>query len=291
MIWKSKGAKKGGKGKATRRIGRRPSPPRWLRPCLITFLIVGVLGSTIGGPIWLWRSGWVAKTTTALWNGAIKQSIAMGFSVQDVRLEGRRHANKTRLIKALGLRRGDPILTFDLAAARQRLRALPWVRDASVKRRLPDMIQISVKERKPMALWQRKGKLVLVDTYGVVITNRNLTRFRNLVIIVGKDAPRHAATLFAMLDSEPALARKVTAAVRVGARRWNVRVKPGIRIQLPETDPHLAWHRLARLNQQQKLLSRNVKTIDLRLPGKLIVEPGSLGKQLEGIKGPKGRNT
>lgn len=289
MIWKSDGTGKGGTGRAARRMRRRRSAPRWLRPTLIAVLIVGVLGSTIGVPVWLWRSGWVARTATAFWDGAIRQSVAMGLSVEDVLLEGRRHSSKARLIKALGLRRGDPILTYDLAAGRQRLLDLPWVRDASVNRRLPNMIQISIKERQPMALWQRKGRLVLVDTYGVVVTKHNLGRFRDLIIIVGKDAPRHAATLFAMLDSEPDLARKVTAAVRVGARRWNVQLKPGIRIQLPETDPHLAWHRLARMNQQQKLLSRDVKTIDLRLPGKMIVEPGALGEQLKGIKGPKGR--
>jgi cell division protein FtsQ len=291
MIWKSSSQQKGRKRKAPRRMRRRRSPPSWLRPTLITVLIVTILGSTVGVPVWLWQTGWIAKTTTVLWRGVIEQSVEMGFSVEDVRLEGRRHSSKKQLIKVLGLRRGDPILTFDIAAARQRLLALPWVREASVNRRLPNMIQVSIKERRPMALWQRKGRLVLVDTYGVVVTRHKLGRFRNLIIIVGKDAPRHAATLFAMLDSEPLLARQVTAAVRIGARRWNVQMKPGIRIQLPETDPHLAWQRLARMNQQHKLLSRDVKTIDLRFPDKLIVEPGALGRQLKGIKGPTGRNT
>jgi len=291
MIWKSQGTKMGGKGKTSRRARRRPSQPRWLRPALIAVLTAGVLGPSIGVPVWLWQTGWVAKTTNTLWRGAIKQSVAMGLFVDDVRLEGRLHTSKTQLIKALGVRRGDPILTYDLAAARQRLLDLPWVRDASVNRRLPNMIQVSIKERQPMALWQRKGRLVLVDTLGVAVTKHDLGRFRDLIIIIGKDAPRHAATLFAMLDSEPVLARQVTAAVRVGARRWNVQLKHGIRIQLPETDPHLAWHRLARMNLQYKLLSRDIKTIDLRLPDKLIVEPGALGGQLKGIKGPNGRNT
>ena len=291
MIGKPVDSTKGNRRKSSRRVKRRPSPPRWVRPTLVALVIIGGLGTTIAGPVWLWRSGWVTETTNALWRSAIRHSVDMGFSVEDVRLEGRRYANKERLIKALGLRRGDPILTFDIAAARQRLLALPWIREASIRRRLPDMIQISIQERQPMALWQRKGRLALVDTYGEVVTKNNLGRFRDLIIIVGKDAPRHASTLFAMLDSEPVLARQVTAAVWVGARRWNVQLKPGIRVELPETDPHLAWQRLARMDQEHKLLSRDVKTIDLRLPDKLIVEPGPLGRQLKGIQVTKGRNT
>jgi len=291
MIGKSAKSEKRAQGKASRRTRRRPSPPRWLRPTLIALLVVGVLGSTIGVPVWLWRTGWVDRTASALWRGTVRQSVAMGLSVQDVRLEGRRYASKANVVKAVGLHRGDPILTFDLDAARQRLMDLPWIREAVVRRHLPDMIQITIKERQPMALWQRQGRLVLVDTYGVVVTAHNLGQFRDLVIIVGSDAPRHAATLFAMLDSEPNLARRVTAAVRVGARRWNVQMKPGIRVELPETDPHLAWHRLAQMDQRQKLLSRDVKTIDLRFPDRLIIEPGALGSQLKGIGSSKGRNT
>ena len=139
-----------------------------------------------------------------------------------------------------------------------------------------------------MALWQRKGKLVLVDNYGVVITNRKLNRFRKLIIVVGNDAPRHAPTLFAMLAAEPALAKRVTAAVRVGARRWNIKLKRGIRIQLPESDPHRAWRRLAELNAKHRLLARDIKSIDMRLPDRLIVKPGALGAQ---ARQKKGRNT
>lgn len=291
LIGKSANTDRKARSNSRRRSRRRASQPHWMRPTLITVLVVGILGATVGLPLWLWHSGWVGRTTAAAWQGTLNWSVSMGFSIEDVRLEGRYYTNRSHLIRALGLRRGEPILAYDLAAARQRLMDLPWVRDASVTRRLPNMIWVNIKERQPMALWQRQGRLVLVDTYGVVVTKRDLGRFRDLIIIVGKDAPRHAATLFAMLDSEPDLARQVTAAVRVGARRWNVELKPGIRIQLPETDPHIAWHRLARLNKRQRLLSRDVKTIDLRFPDKLIVEPGKLGSQINRVKNPKGRNT
>ncbi|MBT5455100.1 MAG: FtsQ-type POTRA domain-containing protein [Rhodospirillaceae bacterium] len=247
-----------------------------------------ILSGVIGGPAWLWHSGWVTRTVAQIDRALMAQSVRLGLTVEDVSLEGRRFARRSDIVKALGVKRGDAILGFDLASMRQRLVDLPWIRDARVERHLPDRLRVEIKERKPMALWQRKGKLVLVDDYGVIITDRKLNRFRNLIIVVGKDAPRHAPTLFAMLAAEPTLAKRVTAAVRVGARRWNLKLRRGIRIQLPESDPHRAWRRLAELNAKHRLLARDIKSIDMRLPDRLIVKPGALGAQ---SRQKKGRNT
>lgn len=271
--------------KSARKVRRRPAPPRWLQRSMKIGLVSTVLVSGIGGSAWLWYSGWFAKTATQINHAAIEQSARMGLTVQDVRLEGRRFARRSDIVKALRIKRGDAILGFDLATMRDRLIDLSWVRDAHVERRLPDRIHVKIQERDPMALWQRKGKLVLVDNFGVVITSRRLNRFRNLIIIVGKDAPRQAPTLFAMLESEPALAKRVTAAVRVGTRRWNLKLKRGIRIQLPESDPHRAWRRLAELDEKHRLLARDIKSIDMRLPDRLIVKPGALGARLVKTKG------
>lgn len=273
------------KKSSARKIRRRPAPPIWLQRSAKIGLVLSVMIVGIGGPVWLWSSGWVTRTVAQIDRAMMAQSVRLGLTVQDVSLEGRQFARRGDIVRALGVKRGDPILRFELSAMRQRLLDLPWVRDAHVERHLPDRIRIEIEEREPMALWQRNGKLVLVDNYGVVITDRKLNRFRNLIIVVGKDAPHHAATLFAMLAAEPALAKRVTAAVRVGTRRWNLKLKRGIRIQLPERDPHRAWRRLAELNAKHRLLARDIKSIDMRLPDRLIVKPGALGAQATQKKG------
>jgi cell division protein FtsQ len=132
-------------------------------------------------------------------------------------------------------------------------------------------VQIRIVERIPLALWQRKGKLTLVDDRGEVITGRGIRRFRDLLIVVGDDAPRHAATLIAMLGREPELAGRVNAAVRVGKRRWNLELKGGIKVRLPEIDALGAWRRLAWLEKKHRLLDREVKSVDLRQPDRLIL--------------------
>src|SRR5690606_20038542 len=120
----------------------------------------------------------------------------------------------------------------DPQTAKNRLEALPWVRTASVERRLPDTIFVRLVERRPFALWQKNGQLSLVARDGEVIQRSGLERFSQLPLIVGDGAPAHAAALFAILASEPELRRRVTAMTRVGDRRWTLTFDNGIELHL-----------------------------------------------------------
>ena len=281
------GAKPAKQGKAPKAT-RRPAPPRWRRPVLLGTAATAILGILVGGPLWLWRSGMAERSIAGAWEIIVTTSADAGLTIEDVRLEGRHFADRQAIARAVDLRRGSPILGFSLDAMRERLIAIPWIADARIERRLPDVVRIRLIERQPIALWQRNGKLALIDNGGKVIEGADLRKFRELVILVGDGAPQEARTLFAMLSAEPALARLVTAATRIGKRRWTLSMAGGIRVFLPETDPLLAWSRLAGLNRQKQLLARDIKLIDMRLPDRMIVKPGALGAQ---ILLRKGKNT
>ena len=121
---------------------------------------------------------------------------------------------KDTLIEALRIRRGDLIFGVDVGAARERLEEIGWVASARVERHLPDTIRVAIRERIPVAVWQKKGKFLLVDAEGVVIGSEGFERFKNLKIVIGKDAPKHAQALIAMLERQPSLMARVKAAVR-----------------------------------------------------------------------------
>ena len=55
--------------------------------------------------------------------------------------------------------------------------------------------------------------------------------------------------LLEMLATEPDLPRAVTAAIRVGDRRWNLRIDNAIDVLLPADEPATAWAQLARLER------------------------------------------
>jgi len=195
----------------------------------------------------------------------------LGFTVSDVTVEGRETTDGETILAALGARPGTPILAVSPKRAKQQLESLPWVRTAVIERRLPGTLYVRLVERKPLALWQHGGKIALIDRVGAVIPVDRLDRFAKLPMVVGEGAASHAAELLDMLANEPDLAARVTAAIRVGDRRWNLRIDNAIDVLLPADEPARAWAQLARLDRSSALLQRDVQTIDIRLPDRVVL--------------------
>ena len=276
--------------KPARRRASRASLRR--RYGIMVLSVVIFLGGLGAGGWQLWRSGVVGQAYTnvsdavSAWGDRQVQNA--GLTVQHVFVTGRGETSKKQVLAAVGVRNGQSILAFDPDQARARLLELGWVETARVERRLPDTIVVRISERKALALWQHKGRHVLIDQGGKPITRRHLARFAHLPIVVGKDAPTAAAGLIEMLSRQPTLFAQVRAAVRIGERRWDVRLKNGVKVHLPEADAAGAWDRLAELVVEHRIFERDVAAIDLRLADRLVLRltPEAIAK-----KNKKGKDT
>jgi cell division protein FtsQ len=100
-------------------------------------------------------------------------------------------------------------------------------------------------------------------------------------VVVGEGAETQASALIALIGTEPVLMQQVKAATWVGGRRWNVHLKGGIDVRLPENDPQGAWARLASYHKNHHVLDKNVTVLDLRIPDRLIVKTGPKGSDQE----------
>ena len=260
------------KRKKMRNTVRRRVWPTWIKPVTIIAAAVFGTGVLFGTGWWAHQHGFadlaVANAKAIYSNG---NRIA-GFVVDDVLVEGRKETSKGTLIAALRIRRGDLIFSVDVGAARARLEKIGWIASARVERHLPDTIRVAIRERVPIAVWQNKGKFLLVDGSGAVIGSEGFDRFKDLKVVIGDDAPQHAQSLIAMLERQPSLMARVEVAVRSGNRRWNLRMDNGVNVQLPEQDPFAAWDRLAVYQKKHQLLDRDIGKIDLRFPGRVVVE-------------------
>ncbi len=264
--------------------GVAPRPrvrPMWRRAWVAPLVAGVVMGSFAGGSWWAYSSGNAAKGIEKVRWSAISATATMGFRVNEVMVSGRQQTEREILVKALNVARGAPILAFDIADAKRRVEALPWVRASTIERMLPDTILISILEREPLALWQLDSKLHLIDAEGEVILNDGLENYSDLLMVVGNGAETEASALIALIGTEPALMQQVKAATWIGSRRWNVHLKGDIVVRLPEDDAQSAWTRLAEYHKNHRVLDKNVTVLDLRIPDRLIVKTGPKGSGQE----------
>ena len=246
-----------------------------LKWCLVSVLSAGL---AVGG--WsLWSSDVVSSRLSSLdarFNAAAdKGDLRVGL----IEVTGHRYLSPEVARVAAGVEVGESIVRADLDLVRERVTALGWVREATISRQLPGTLVIKVRERAPFALWQFGGRLRLIDETGAEITEVGIGRFAHLPLIVGAGAPHHADRLLQVLEREPVLAGRVQAAVRIGNRRWDLHFENGIDVRLPEDGVGDAWQRLAALERDTKILSRNVDVIDLRLKDRIAVRPAGDDKQ------------
>jgi cell division protein FtsQ len=206
-----------------------------------------------------------------------------GLALRQVYVDGRVRTDPAALREQIDITVGEPLLGIDTAATRARLETLTWVEQASVVRMLPDSLYIRLIERQPLALWQREGRFSLIDRAGQVIEGATPAQWRQLRVLVGAGAPVHAARLFALLSTEPALSERVVAATWVGERRWSLHLDNQTDVLLPEDDPQGAWRLLAVKERQEALLERAVSVIDLRfLPGRIRLRLDPRGLEGQG---------
>ena len=242
---------------------------RWT-PRHVGRVFTGLLVSTLVG-IAVAGTANLLSRHSAIGRIALATTAELGLSVQSVEVEGRVMTAPADILKAIGVERGTPILGINPAQAKNRIEGLPWVRAATIERRLPGTIHIRLIERQPLALWQYHGQMMLIDRDGVIVTTENLGRFASLLLVVGENAPNHTTDLLALLDREPTLARQTQSAVWVSNRRWDIHLANGITVILPELDPAAAWSHLARLEHDHGLMARKIDFIDLRLPDRVVV--------------------
>jgi cell division protein FtsQ len=248
--------------------------------------------SAILRKLWLTRGGGFAASalivTASIGYGVIKGGhldpvvtsfIAMrdaaanaaGFRIAGVAFAGQKNVNREEILARAGISGTSSLLFFDVADARTRLMEDPRIADATILKLYPDRVQITIREREPFAMWQKDKRVTVISGDGAVLEQYVSRSFVDLPFVVGKGADTQAKTFIALLDQYPEVRSKVRAAILIAERRWNLRLKNGLDVKLPETDVEEALERLVALDRDLKLTSRDITTLDLRLPDRVTV--------------------
>ena len=135
----------------------------------------------------------------------------------------------------------------------------------------------------------RAELLAVIAADGTVVETYVSQRFAKLPMVVGDGAELRARDFLATIDKFPLIRDQLRASVLVAERRWNLKLKNGIDIRLPEDRAETALETLVQLDQDKKLLSRDIEMVDLRLPDRVTVRltDGAFASRLETLRPPK----
>jgi cell division protein FtsQ len=268
----------GWRGKAAKpRLDREQSPHRliaWLERHLpnrlgVAATVLVLLGSAGFGIV---KGGHVDELTSALSDTRNALANSAGFRITGVAINGRKQLTQDEVLAIGGVNGRSSLLFLDAEAVRDKLKANPWIGEATVLKLYPGQLQIDITERSAFALWQQDGRLSVISDDGAVLEPYVSRRFLSLPLVVGKGAETRARDFLTLLARYPQVRSLTKAVIFVGERRWNLRLKDGLDIRLPENDVGNALAALSALDKEDRLFSRDIVAIDMRLPDRLAVQ-------------------
>jgi cell division protein FtsQ len=246
---------------------------------------VGVYGAILGGQ-------YAAFTAS---EGGIPDFLArtLGFGIKGVTISGARELSDQKILDVVGIGPTNSLPFLDVAKLREKLVALPLIKDASISKLYPNKVMIEIEERQPFALWQKDGAVKIIAADGTPITALDEARFVMLPLVVGDGANAQVADYFALLHAAGDLRPRIKAGILVAERRWTLKMTNGVEVLLPETGAVAAVAKLVRLQRDFGVLDKDIVSLDLRFPGRLIArlpeetaptgtdmpKPGSKGSQ------------
>jgi len=215
--------------------------------------------------------GHLGEIATELRHACDAVSNSAGLRITAIALEGEHEVSRAGILALAGIDDTSSLLCLDAASARSALTRNPWIADATVLKLYPGRLQISVTERAPLALWQKDGRVSVIAADGTVLQGFDGSRFAELPLVVGDGAARPARDFLDVIGRYPLIREATEASVLVAERRWNLRLKSGLEVKLPDTDVEQALQTLVALDRDKKILSRDITVVDLRLPDRVIV--------------------
>ena len=214
---------------------------------------------------WLGRA--VLLLVCVLSAGWLYQRLAdpMTLPIHKIRIQGALvHVNEDMLRQSVVDKVQGGYFNIDVAALRQTVEQLPWVRNAAVRRVWPDAVVINVIEQQPLAIWAKGG---LVNDRGELFLPKASEHLKGLPLFMAPAGMEHNITeLYRDLSAQLTALELHINEIQLDERRAvQLQLHNGIELVLGREE------RLARLQRFVKVYQKNlarhvarIKRVDLR---------------------------
>ncbi|MEC7291229.1 MAG: cell division protein FtsQ/DivIB [Pseudomonadota bacterium] len=256
---------------------KAPEPEIYLENTQISSVIFGlvmVVAMIVAGAAML---GGSLSQVGQRWGSAMDgASRSVGLSVDTIEVIGLEHVPAVaRQIKASAMvEPGENMFRADPHIIRRRVEDTRLVTNVRVYRLWPDTVMIYADAAEPTALWNDGDTWSVVDSLGRLMTKVRPQDHLDLVKTVGEGGPEAVPSLETAFLVMPDLRAEVDHARRVAGRRWDLVLKSGALVKLPNDEqitPSIVS--FARMEKAGELTRRPLISIDLRVAGRVFLTP------------------
>lgn len=192
-----------------------------------------------------------------------------GFNLTKIDILGASPRVTKMISDKIGVKTNTAILSISSSEIYNRITNIPWVKQAVVKKNLPNILKIEIKEAKPIAVYQHDTKSILVDRDGKFLEEVS-ARPAGVPLVSGLNANRTVYKILDELAKFSDIMAKLDALSYIRERRWDITIA-GVKVKLPEENVTDALTTLDTLIKNNKLSKNEVHSVDLRFPGQIIL--------------------
>lgn len=202
-----------------------------------------------------------------------KASAKLGFTIQEVTVESSNSYCPAIKPDVFDSYKSESIFLIPIEKIQSYLESIDCVASANISRQLPSRIEIKVKNKEPIAIWQYQKNFFFINEDNSLMKIRNSKNLMDFIIVTGENAFKHTKNLINIISVDKDMFDKVDAAMRVGNRRWDIKLVGGLIIKLPEKNPELAWDKFLEIKDSNQIRQKKrIKVVDLRIKDKIYIK-------------------
>lgn len=247
--------------RANRRVRKErflQATARWARVVGVNALVLGVLG---GACVYIVRD----------------LADARCFAVTRVRVEGLERLSRENVLERLAPYRGTSLFRVDIDALERQVAGENWVERCTIRRRLPDTLDVRVVERRPSAIAVIAGRAWLVDDTATLIETATAGGGWSLPVLNGvepESLPAALERLRLLRERAPGFVQALSEIDHTrGDRLVAHTIDPGPALWL---DPRQVDRNVAAFLERRTEIDRRLGAplvVDLRWDGQIAVTP------------------
>lgn len=132
-------------------------------------------------------------------------------------------------------------------------------------------IEITIFEKKPLALWKIKNKTFIIDQFGTILDYPLLNR-DNLLVVKGENANKEIYDFYNSLNKFSLIISSLEELEFINNYRWNLLLKDNILIKLPFREIEPALNEVESLIISSEIKKTNGVLLDMRIENQIFIK-------------------